>query len=124
MAGGTLSIAIRLGRSPLRKRRQVAGETLSADGTKTLQDAAHGLAVNQMKLVHVDDTASRLPARQGYVAFQDRCTHKGGPLSDGVLGADGAVPVARIAVRRSVTGMSRRAPRKRTSRPTTAQTQK
>ena len=22
---------------------------------------------------------------QGYVAFDDRCTHKGGPLSDGVL---------------------------------------
>ena len=22
---------------------------------------------------------------KGYVAFQDRCTHKGGPLSDGVL---------------------------------------
>jgi nitrite reductase/ring-hydroxylating ferredoxin subunit len=22
---------------------------------------------------------------KGYVAFQDRCTHRGGPLSDGVL---------------------------------------
>jgi nitrite reductase/ring-hydroxylating ferredoxin subunit/uncharacterized membrane protein len=61
-------------------------ETLSADGTKALQDAAHGLAVNQMKLVHVDDTRIAVARTgKGYVAFQDRCTHKGGPLSDGVL---------------------------------------
>jgi len=61
-------------------------ETLSADGTKTLQDAAHGLAVNQMKLVHVDDNRIAVARTgKGYLAFQDRCTHKGGPLSDGVL---------------------------------------
>jgi uncharacterized membrane protein/nitrite reductase/ring-hydroxylating ferredoxin subunit len=61
-------------------------ETLSADGTKTLQDAAHGLAVNQMKLVHADDTRIAIARTgKGYAAFQDRCTHKGGPLSDGVL---------------------------------------
>jgi nitrite reductase/ring-hydroxylating ferredoxin subunit len=42
--------------------------------------------VNQMKLVHVDDERIVVArTEQGYVAFQDRCTHKGGPLSDGVL---------------------------------------
>jgi len=61
-------------------------ETLSGDGTKTLRDAAHGLGVNQMKLVHVDATRIAVARTgRGYVAFQDRCTHKGGPLSDGVL---------------------------------------
>ena len=39
-----------------------------------------------MKLVHSDGkriAVGRTESR--YVAFQDRCTHKGGPLSDGVL---------------------------------------
>ena len=39
-----------------------------------------------MKLVHAGDervVVSR--TEQGYAAFADRCTHKGGPLSDGVL---------------------------------------
>ena len=42
--------------------------------------------VNQMKLVHVDE-ARIVVARteDGYAAFQDRCTHRGGPLSDGAL---------------------------------------
>jgi nitrite reductase/ring-hydroxylating ferredoxin subunit len=45
-----------------------------------------GLAVDQMKLVHARD-ARVVVARteQGLAAFADRCTHKGGPLSDGVL---------------------------------------
>jgi nitrite reductase/ring-hydroxylating ferredoxin subunit len=39
-----------------------------------------------MKLVHVDDKRVAVARTgRGYVAFQDRCTHKGGPLSDGVL---------------------------------------
>jgi len=50
------------------------------------KQAAHGLAVNQMKLVHVDDNRIAVARTgKGYLAFQDRCTHKGGPLSDGVL---------------------------------------
>jgi nitrite reductase/ring-hydroxylating ferredoxin subunit/uncharacterized membrane protein len=61
-------------------------ETASADGEQALQDAAHGLTVNQMKLVHMDGTRVAVARTgKGYVAFQDRCTHKGGPLSDGVL---------------------------------------
>jgi nitrite reductase/ring-hydroxylating ferredoxin subunit/uncharacterized membrane protein len=53
---------------------------------RALDEAAHGLAVNQMKLVHAGDRRVVVARTgKGYVAFQDRCTHKGGPLSDGVL---------------------------------------
>ena len=56
------------------------------DDAKALEAAAHGLDINQMKLVHVDGTRVAVGRTdKGYVAFQDRCTHRGGPLSDGVL---------------------------------------
>jgi len=45
-----------------------------------------GLEVDQMKLVHARDTRVVVArTEQGLTAFADRCTHKGGPLSDGVL---------------------------------------
>ena len=48
--------------------------------------AAAGLEVNQMKLVHVDEQRIAIGRTEdGVTAFQDRCTHKGGPLSDGAL---------------------------------------
>ena len=44
------------------------------------------LEFDQMKLLHVGDRRIVLArTEQGYAAFDDRCTHKGGPLSDGVL---------------------------------------
>lgn len=53
---------------------------------RALASAASGLDVDQLKLVHVDDERIAVGrTEQGYVAFQDRCTHKGGPLSDGAL---------------------------------------
>ena len=49
------------------------------------------LQVDQMKLVHLDGRRVVLAhTRGGYVAFQDRCTHKGGSLADGVM-IDGVV---------------------------------
>ena len=50
---------------------------------------ADELKVNQMKLLHVNGRRIVL-ARigEGYAAFDDRCTHRGGPLSDGVLACD------------------------------------
>jgi nitrite reductase/ring-hydroxylating ferredoxin subunit/uncharacterized membrane protein len=54
--------------------------------SRALTSAAAPLGVNQMKLVHAD--AERIAVgrtEDGYAAFQDRCTHRGGPLSDGVL---------------------------------------
>ena len=45
-----------------------------------------GLQVNQMKLVHARDSRVVVArTEKGLAAFADRCTHKGGPLSDGVL---------------------------------------
>ena len=44
------------------------------------------LKVGQMKLVHLGDrriVVARLD--DGHVAFDDHCTHRGGPLADGVL---------------------------------------
>jgi nitrite reductase/ring-hydroxylating ferredoxin subunit/uncharacterized membrane protein len=44
------------------------------------------LELDQMKLLRVGDRRIVLArTEQGYAAFDDRCTHKGGPLSDGVL---------------------------------------
>ena len=44
------------------------------------------LKVDQMRLLHVGTRRIVLARTEdGYRAFQDRCTHKGGPLSDGVL---------------------------------------
>lgn len=44
------------------------------------------LEVNQMQLAHMGGERVAIGrTEKGYVAFQDRCTHKGGPLSDGAL---------------------------------------
>ena len=44
------------------------------------------LEVDQMKLLHVGDKRIVLARTEdGYVAFDDRCTHKGGSLAGGVL---------------------------------------
>ena len=48
--------------------------------------ASDELKVDQMKLLRFGDLRIVLGRTEnGYVAFDDRCTHKGGPLSDGVL---------------------------------------
>jgi nitrite reductase/ring-hydroxylating ferredoxin subunit/uncharacterized membrane protein len=61
-------------------------ETREHSQSRALTSAAAPLDVNQMKLVHVDDTRIVVGRTEGgYAAFDDRCTHKGGPLSDGVL---------------------------------------
>lgn len=47
------------------------------------------LQVGQMKLIHVARRRIVLARLEsGYVAFDDHCTHRGGPLSDGVLACD------------------------------------
>jgi nitrite reductase/ring-hydroxylating ferredoxin subunit/uncharacterized membrane protein len=48
--------------------------------------AVDDLKVDQMKLFRIGSRRVVLGrTEQGYVAFDDRCTHKGGPLSDGAL---------------------------------------
>ena len=61
-------------------------ETRAHADSPALTSAAAPLGVNQMKLVHVDDDRIVVAhTEDGNAAFQDRCTHKGGPLSDGAL---------------------------------------
>jgi nitrite reductase/ring-hydroxylating ferredoxin subunit len=44
------------------------------------------LEVNQMKLLHVNGRRIVLGrTEEGYVAFDDSCTHRGGSLADGVM---------------------------------------
>lgn len=57
-------------------------------GSRALVAAAAegGLDVDQMKLVHAGDQRVVVARTEtAYAAFSDRCTHRGGPLSDGVL---------------------------------------
>ena len=61
-------------------------ETRMSGNPRALTSAAAPLDVNQMKLVHIGERRVAVARTEtGYAAFQDRCTHKGGPLSDGVL---------------------------------------
>ena len=54
--------------------------------SRALTSSAAPLGLNQMKLVHVDGKRIAVGRSDtGYAAFQDRCTHRGGPLSDGAL---------------------------------------
>jgi nitrite reductase/ring-hydroxylating ferredoxin subunit/uncharacterized membrane protein len=47
---------------------------------------ADELKVDQMKLIHLDGRRIVLARTEGgYVAFEDRCTHKGGSLAGGVM---------------------------------------
>jgi nitrite reductase/ring-hydroxylating ferredoxin subunit/uncharacterized membrane protein len=60
--------------------------SVHAAGAPAVVADADDLEVNQLKLAHVDGKRVALARTEdGYSAFDDRCTHKGGPLSDGVL---------------------------------------
>ena len=55
-------------------------ERVDTQAPAALEQAARGLEVNQMKLVHAGDTRVAIGRTgKGYVAFQDRRTHTGGP---------------------------------------------
>lgn len=85
--GGTLAYRNQIG---VDHRYADAGkwqeESREHSGSAALAAAAAGLGVNQMKLVHAGDRRVVVARTdEGYAAFGDRCTHKGGPLSDGAL---------------------------------------
>jgi nitrite reductase/ring-hydroxylating ferredoxin subunit/uncharacterized membrane protein len=85
--GGTLAYRNQIG---VDHRYANAGkwqeQDVQGDTAASLEQAATGLEMNQMKLVKVSGKRVALGRTgKGYAAFQDRCTHKGGPLSDGVL---------------------------------------
>jgi nitrite reductase/ring-hydroxylating ferredoxin subunit len=55
-------------------------------GKPVVVATADELQVNQMKLLRVNGHRIVLARiEEGYVAFQDRCTHRGASLADGVL---------------------------------------
>ena len=61
-------------------------ETRTHAASRALTSSAAPLRLNQMKLVHADgERIAVARTENGYAAFQDRCTHRGGPLSDGVV---------------------------------------
>jgi nitrite reductase/ring-hydroxylating ferredoxin subunit/uncharacterized membrane protein len=58
-------------------------------GERVVVARADELKVNQMKLVRVGGRRIALArTEQGYTAFDDHCTHRGGSLVDGVLACD------------------------------------
>ena len=89
--GGTLvdrnqiGVDHRYARAGKWKERRVAVEGASAGGALEVAGRDE-LEVDQMMLVHVGDRRIVLGRTEdGYVAFDDRCTHRGASLADGVL---------------------------------------
>lgn len=86
--GGTLAYRNQIG---VDHRYANAGkwqEETREHGSRALVSAAASgeLEVNQMMLVHAgEERIAVVRTEDGYAAFQDRCTHRGGPLSDGAL---------------------------------------
>jgi nitrite reductase/ring-hydroxylating ferredoxin subunit len=61
-------------------------EYITVSAKKTQVATADELKVNQMKLIHVDKKRIAIAKTEnGYVAFDDRCTHKGGTLAGGAM---------------------------------------
>jgi uncharacterized membrane protein/nitrite reductase/ring-hydroxylating ferredoxin subunit len=62
-------------------------EKIQVGSDRALVVAAAGeLEIDQMKLLHLDGLRVVLArTAEGYVAFDDRCTHKGGSLAGGVM---------------------------------------
>jgi nitrite reductase/ring-hydroxylating ferredoxin subunit/uncharacterized membrane protein len=61
-------------------------DTPGADEADVDVGSAADLQPDQMRLLRIGDRRIVLARTdEGYVAFDDRCTHRGGPLSDGVL---------------------------------------
>jgi uncharacterized membrane protein/nitrite reductase/ring-hydroxylating ferredoxin subunit len=81
--GGTLSFRNQIG---VDRRYAEAGKQRGMPaGGPEIEDPR--LKLNQMQLVQLDGGARVVLARieTGYVAFDDRCTHRGGSLADGAL---------------------------------------
>jgi nitrite reductase/ring-hydroxylating ferredoxin subunit/uncharacterized membrane protein len=61
-------------------------EVRVSDGARPVVAGAHELEVDQMKLVHVDGQRIVLArTEEGYVAFDDRCPHRGASLAGGSM---------------------------------------
>ena len=69
------------------REQTVARSATAANAGGAVVAKADELKVDQMKLIRLDDGTRVALARtaDGYCAFQDRCSHRGGSLADGVL---------------------------------------
>ena len=67
-------------------RNQIGVDHRYAEAGGWKEDTTRDLQVNQMALIHADgERVVVARTEDGFRAFDDRCTHKGGPLSDGAL---------------------------------------
>ena len=86
--GGTLAFRNQIGVDHRYARAgKWAEESVSsgADGTAILAHSGE-LEIDQMKLVHVNGRRIVLGrTAEGYVAFNDRCSHRGGSLAGGTM---------------------------------------
>ena len=85
--GGTLAFRNQIG---VDHRYARAGrwseERVSSDNGSAIVAHSGELEIDQMKLVHVDGRRIVLARTvDGYVAFDDRCTHRGGSLAGGTM---------------------------------------
>ena len=86
--GGTLAFRNQIGVDHrYAKAGKWAEESVESDAQGVAVVGRSGeLEVNQMKLVHVDGRRIVLArTADGYVAFDDRCTHRGGSLAGGTM---------------------------------------
>lgn len=86
--GGTLAFRNQIGVDHRYAKAGKWAEEYVKAGSDGSAIAAHAgeLEVNQMKLVHVDGKRIVLArTADGYVAFDDRCTHRGGSLAGGTM---------------------------------------
>ena len=67
-------------------RNQIGVDHRYAEAGGWKEDTTRDLQVNQMALIHADgERVVVARTEDGFRAFDDRCTHRGGPLSDGAL---------------------------------------
>lgn len=85
--GGTLVYRNQIGVDPRYANKGKWKETyIEASAGPVEVAASDELQVNQMKLVHVGDKRIVIGRTEdGYVAFDDRCTHRGGSLAGGAM---------------------------------------
>ena len=84
--GGTLVYRNQIGVDHRYARAGKWQEETVHGGSVALSAAGADLEVDQMKLVHASDSRIVVARTEsGLAAFSDRCTHRGGPLSDGAL---------------------------------------
>jgi uncharacterized membrane protein/nitrite reductase/ring-hydroxylating ferredoxin subunit len=85
--GGTLAYRNQIGVYNRYANKGEWNEAYIKDGgERAMVASAHELKVNQMKLVHLGGKRIIIgKTDEGYVAFDDHCTHKGGSLAGGVM---------------------------------------